>query len=89
MQTISIEIPDAVLDSYQSDLKVVKREIQQSFIIFEYLNGHLNLHECSELLDINYREFLDILWSKGIPVDGLSNVELNEQIDYLSRKLIK
>jgi predicted HTH domain antitoxin len=88
MQTVNIEIPDTILKSYQSNLKVVKHEIQQGFIIWEYLNGHLSLHECSELLNMSYRHFLEVLWSKGIPIDGLSDIEVSQQVSYLSQKLM-
>lgn len=89
MQTVSIEVPDTILEFYQTDLQKVKLEIQQSFVIWEYLNGHLSLHEASHLLNMSYRYFLELLWSKGIAIDGLSDVELNEQVDYLLQKQIK
>ena len=87
MVNISIEIPEVVLESYHHDLQVVKTEIQQSIMIWEYLNGHLSLRQCSELLHINYRHFLELLWNKGIPLDGLNPEEIELQTDYLCQHL--
>lgn len=80
METISVQIPDIVLESHQNNLEFVKNDLQQGFIIWEYLNGHLSLDECGSLLNIGYRRFLELLWSKGIPIDGLSEEELHQQI---------
>lgn len=87
MQTVNIEIPDAVWESHQHNKQAVQTEVQQAFIIWEYLNGHLSLRESSELLHISYRHFLDLLWSKGIPIDGLNNNELRTQAEALEQQL--
>jgi len=72
MITISVEIPEIILASHQQDTQAIKTEIQYGIVIWEYLNGHLSLRQCSDILQISYRSFLELLMSKGIPLDGLS-----------------
>jgi predicted HTH domain antitoxin len=87
METISVQIPDAILESHHHNLETVKKDLQQGFIIWEYLNGHLSLEECGRLLKMGYRGFIELLWNKGIPIDSLTEQELQEQISNI-RKLI-
>ena len=75
IETISVQIPDIILESHQNNIVFVKEGLLQGFIIWEYLNGHLSLDECGSLLNIGYRGFWELLWSKGIPIDGLSEEE--------------
>jgi len=88
METISIQIPDIILESYDNNLEMVRKNFQQGFVIWEYINGHLSLKESGELLKIGYRGFIELLWSKGIPIDSLSEQELQEQISNI-RNLLK
>jgi hypothetical protein len=46
----------------------------------EYINGHLSLKECGDLLKVGYRDLIELLWSKWIPIDGLNELELQEQV---------
>ena len=85
METISVKIPDIILESHQNNLEFVKKDLQQGFMIWEYLNGHLSLDECGNLLNIGYRGFLELLWSKGIPIDGLNEKELQQQISNIQK----
>jgi predicted HTH domain antitoxin len=68
-------------------MQEIQHEAQQGVVIWEYLNGHLSLRQCSDLLRIGYRSFLELLWSRGIPVDGLSQEEVRQQADYLCQRL--
>jgi len=83
MRTITLEVPDVIWESHNQDIDAVKEEVRQGIVIWEYLNGHLTLAECGEILKTGYRGFLELLWSRGIPIDGLGNDELEEQISYL------
>ena len=83
MSTIALQIPDIILESHQQDLESIKEDMQRGFVIWEYLNGRLSLRECGEILHIGYRGFLELLWSKGIPIDGLSENELEQQLSGL------
>ncbi len=83
MSAVVIEIPDIISESYQHNSESMKNGIQRGFVIWEYLNGHLSLRESAKILNISYRGFLELLWSRGIPVDGLSESELEQQVSSL------
>ena len=88
MSIVSIEVPDIILDSNQQDIENVKEGLKLGLVIWEYLNGRLTLGECGEILKIGYRGFLELLWSKGIPIDALNEEELEQQVSYL-RKIVE
>lgn len=80
MSAITIEVPDIIVDLHQHNIGRIKEGIQQALVIWEYLNGTLSLRECGQISQIGYRGFIELLWSKGIPIDGLTPVELDQQI---------
>jgi predicted HTH domain antitoxin len=80
MPAVTIEIPNVISECYQQNSESIKNEVRRGFVIWEYLNGHLSLRDCAKTLNITYRGFLELLWSKGIPADGLSESELEEQM---------
>jgi len=82
---ITLELPDTISESYRHDMKIIKEEMKRGIVIWEYLNGHLTLGECGEILETGYRGFLELLWSRGIPADALNEEELEEQIAQLER----
>ena len=86
MQTITLEIPDVVWESHGRNSSSVREEIKRGFVLWEYLNSRLTIGECGELLKVGYRGFLELLWNRGIPADGLNEDELQNQISLL-RKL--
>jgi predicted HTH domain antitoxin len=79
MTTISLDLPDIVLESYQQNIPNLIQDIKQTFIIWEYTNGKLSLRQSADVLNLSYREFLELLWSRGISIDALNEQELNEQ----------
>jgi predicted HTH domain antitoxin len=83
MSAVTVEIPDIIFESYQQNSENIKDGIQRGLVIWEYLNGHLSLRECAEILNISYREFLELLWSRGISLDGLNESELEQQMSSL------
>lgn len=83
MSAVTVEIPDIIFESYQQNSENIKDGIQRGLVIWEYLNGHLSLRECSQILRMGYRGFLELLWSRGIPADGLSGPELEQQMSAL------
>ncbi len=83
MTTISLDLPDIVLESYQQNIPNLIKDIKQTFIIREYTNGHLSLRQSADALNLSYREFLELLWSNGISIDALNQNELEEQFSYL------
>lgn len=83
MTVITIEVPDIIVESHHNDIDQIQEGAQCALVIWEYLNGRLSLRECGQLLHIGYRGFLELLWSKGIPIDGLSPAEFDEQLSAL------
>ncbi len=83
MTTISFDLPDIVLESYQQNIPNLIQDIKQSFIIWEYTNGKLSLKQSADALNISYREFVELLWSRGISIDALNQNELEEQFSHL------
>lgn len=79
MTTITLEIPDSLLESHQQNISQITQEVNQGFIIWEYLNGHLSLKQSADTLKLSYRAFLDLLLSRGIACDALNNDELEQQ----------
>lgn len=87
MGTITLELPDEILESHDNDLDAIREEMRRAVVIWEYVNGRLSLTECGEILKTGYRGFLELLWSRGIPVDGLNEAELVEEMEVLQRVL--
>lgn len=87
MTAIMLEIPDSLLESHQQNLNHIAEEARQGFIIWEYLNGHLSIKQSAEMLQLSYRVFVDLLLSRGIPIDALSPDELNKQCEDLDALL--
>jgi predicted HTH domain antitoxin len=83
MGTITLELPDEILDSHDNDLDAIRAEMRRAVVIWEYLNDRLSLTECGEILKTGYRGFLELLWSRGIPLDGMSEAELAEEVEAL------
>jgi predicted HTH domain antitoxin len=88
MSTITIPIPDMILEVHQQQVETIKEVVQIGLVIWEYLSGHLSIQECGDILNIGYRGFLELLWSKGIPIDGLNEEELALQMSQL-RKIVE
>ncbi len=87
MSMISIAIPDLILQTHRHNLEAIQTGLQHGLVIWEYLNGQLSLTEAGQLLGIGYRGFLELLWSKGISIDGLSQANLELQVSQLRELL--
>ena len=87
MSTITIEVPDIIVESHQQDVESLQEDVQRGLVMWEYLNGRLSLRECGQVLHIGYRGFLELLWSRGISIDGLSPTELDQQLASLRTAL--
>jgi len=85
---ITFQIPDIIFEAHQQQTESIREVLQVGLVIWEYLNGHLSIQECGDILNIGYRGFLELLWNKGIPIDGLNEEELALQVSQL-RKLIE
>jgi len=89
LSEITIHIPNVIVNRYKQDMNALKDNLQIWAVIGSYLNGELSLSTCAEALGLGYRGFLDLLWSKGIQVDGLATHELDQQVDSLRTILNK
>lgn len=83
MTILNLNIPDTLSELHQHDTEILTSEVQVGFIVWEYLNGHLSLSESAAILNIPYRIFLEMLWRRGIPLDGLTPEQLDEQVNKL------
>jgi predicted HTH domain antitoxin len=83
MSPVTVLIPDIILETHQQKLSSIREVLQVGMVTWEYLNGNLSLQECGDILNIGYRGFLELLWNKGIPIDGLNETELAQQISQL------
>ena len=77
MTTINLEIPDIILQAHQQNLADIAEEAKQGFIVWQYLNGHLTLKQSADSLKLTYRDFINLLLSHGISIDGLNNEKYN------------
>ena len=41
MQTITVEVPDVILESHRQNIEGLKEGAQRGLVIWEYLNGRL------------------------------------------------
>ena len=80
---ITFHIPNIILEAHQQQTESIQEILTAGLVILEYLNGHLSIQECGDILNIGYRGFLELLWSKGIPIDGLNDEELALQVSQL------
>ncbi len=63
-KTISINIPDDILEDYQT-LDDVRRAVYEDLIIEERQKGNISMGRAAQLLSITYTEFFDLLGSRG------------------------
>jgi predicted HTH domain antitoxin len=77
MATITIDVPDEMLESFHS-LEQVRETIYEDFIIEQRQRGNISLGRAAELLGISYTEFFDLLGKKGLSFINAIPQELNE-----------
>ncbi len=65
MATISIEIPDEILESF-NNVNEVRKTVYEDFVIEQRQNGNISLGKAAELLGITYTEFFDLIGKKGL-----------------------
>lgn len=75
--TITIEIPDDILDNFES-IEHVQRTVYEDFIIEQRQKGNISLGKAAELLGITYSEFFDLLGEKGLSFINASKDEVEE-----------
>jgi len=85
---ITFQIPNVIFQAHQQQIKPIQEVLKIGLVIWEYLNGNLSIAECGDILNIGYRGFLELLFRHGIPIDGLNEDELAQQVSQL-RKIIE
>lgn len=85
MATISIEIPDELVESF-NNVDELQKTVYEDFVIEQRQNGNISLGRAAELLGITYTEFFDLIGKKGLsfinaPADELEHSYQNfEQV---------
>ena len=77
MATITIDVPDEMLESFDS-LEQVQQTLYEDFVIEQRQQGNISLGRAAELLGITYTEFFDLLGKKGLSFINTTPQELNE-----------
>lgn len=77
MTTISIQIPDDILENFEN-IEETQRAVYEDFIIEQRQNGNISLGRAAELLGIKYTEFFDLLGKKGLSYINASEDELDD-----------
>jgi predicted HTH domain antitoxin len=81
MTTVTIDIPDEILDHFD-DLNAVRRAVYEDFIIEQRQRGTISLGRAAELLGKNYTEFFELLGQKGFSFINANRKELDESYQH-------
>ena len=77
MTTITIELPDEILDHFD-DLNEVRKAVYEDFIIVQRQRGNISLGRAAELLGKTYTEFFELLGQKGLSFINANRQDLDE-----------
>jgi predicted HTH domain antitoxin len=88
MATITIEVPDEILESFDN-LDEVRKTIYEDFIIEQRQKGNISLGKAAELLGITYTEFFDLLGQKGLSFINATQEELKESYRNFEKAMMK
>lgn len=89
MQTLNLEIPEDIIEDYQT-LENIKKIVFEDFVICEYQKGNLSIRQGAQLLNLTYSEFIqDFLGKHKIPLAIFSEDEQKQQEHWLDELLKK
>ena len=77
MTTISIQIPDDILDKFEN-IEQIQRAVYEDFVIEQRQNGNISMGRAAELLGIKYSEFFDLIGRKGLSYINASREDLEK-----------
>lgn len=77
MRTITVDLPEDVLDNF-TNVDELRKTIYEDFIIAQRQQGRISLGRAAELLGLNYTEFFDLLGRKGLSFINATRTELEE-----------
>jgi predicted HTH domain antitoxin len=75
--TISVEIPDVILERYPSPNEL-EHSIYEDIIISEFQKGHLTIRESAKLLDLTYEGFIELLGERNLSFIHATQDELEQ-----------
>ncbi len=76
MQTIAIDIPDEMIQTYQNPERL-KRIMLEYFVANEYRKGNISMRQGAKLLGLTYQQFMiDFLGVRKISVINRTSEEL-------------
>lgn len=81
MTTVTIEIPEEILDQFDN-LDDVRRAVFEDFIIVQRQKGNISLGRAAELLGIPYTQFFELLGQKGLSFINATGKELDESYQH-------
>ena len=88
MTTISIQIPDDILDKFEN-IEQIQRAVYEDFVIEQRQNGNISLGRAAELLGIKYSEFFDLIGQKGLSYINASSKELEKSHQKFKKALYR
>lgn len=77
MTTISIQIPDDVVENFDN-VEEIQRTVYEDFVIQQRQKGNISLGRAAELLGISYSDFFDLIGQKGLSFINASSAELED-----------
>ncbi len=88
MATISIEIPDELVESF-NNVDELQKTVYEDFVIEQRQNGNISLGRAAELLGITYTEFFDLIGKKGLSFINASSDELEQSYQKFEKVMEK
>jgi len=76
-KTISIKIPDTIVENY-STTDELERCIYEDIIISEFQKGNLSIRDSAELLGLTYEGFIEFLGKRKLSFITATKDELEE-----------
>ena len=88
MATISIEIPDELVESF-NNVDELQKTVYEDFVIEQRQNGNISLGRAAELLGITYTEFFDLIGKKGLSFINAPSDELDHSYQKFDKVMEK
>jgi predicted HTH domain antitoxin len=86
MKTLTVQVPEALLDQTGSSEEALTRETQFLLALKFFELGRLTSGQAAEMCNLNRVDFLVAAGKAGVPVADLDGEELSEEIRNASRR---
>jgi predicted HTH domain antitoxin len=87
MSSVTLKLPDLILNNHGRDERRIQNRLIEAIVVMDYLAGRISIREASDVLNIKYRDFLNLLWDSGINIDAMPEEEIERQADTLENLL--